>query len=172
MKENIKNYKFCKLTKKICIEKGEKILELLKTIPNSNYKLEDLFLEKKGERILYGKWEHSLVVLDDENVVGVLIGYEREKESEGVYIDNCFYVNEIAVSKKYKGQEIGKSLLEMFIQNVKKYNYLDGELKIRIQTTNSEDNKKVIELYKKVGFKERGIKKYPLKEDIILEIIK
>lgn len=172
MKENIKNYKFCKLTKKICIEKGEKILELLKTIPNSNYKLEDLFLEKKGERILYGKWEHSLVVLDDENVVGVLIGYEREKESEGVYIDNCFYVNEIAVSKKYKGQEIGKSLLEMFIQKVKKYNYLDGELKIRIQTTNSEDNKKVIELYKKVGFKEKGIKKYPLKEDIILEIIK
>lgn len=168
----INNYKCCKLTKKICIEKGEKILELLKTIPNSNYKLEDLFSEKKGERVLYGKWEHSLIVLDDENVVGVLIGYEREKESEGVYIDNCFYVNEIAVSKKYKGQEIGKFLLEMFIQNVKKYNYLDGELKIRIQTTNSEDNKKVIELYKKVGFKERGIKKYPLKEDIILEIIK
>ena len=169
MKKNIKIYT---LNKKIYMEKGEKILDLLGTISNSNYKLEDLFLEKKGERILYGKWEHSLILLKENEVVGILIGYERVKESEGLYLENCYYINEIAVSKKYKGQGLGKWLLEMFIERAKEFKYLDGEIKVRIQTTNSIENEKVINLYESVGFKKVGIKKYPQKEDIVMEIEK
>ena len=99
------------------------------------------------------------MVLDGQRVIGVLIAYERAREESGLYNENCFYINEVAVLSEYKGQNIGKSLLKIFIENVERYNYLDGELKIRIQTTNSDKNKKVIELYKSVGFKKKENKK-------------
>lgn len=169
MKEN---YKVRILSKELCKEKIEEILMLLRTIPNSNYREEDIIGETKGNRILYGKWEHSLILLKENEVVGILIGYERAKESEGLYLENCYYINEIAVSKKYKGQGLGKWLLEMFIERAKEFKYLDGEIKIRIQTTNSIENEKVINLYESVGFKKVGIKKYPQKEDIVMEIEK
>lgn len=165
-------YNICLLSKELCIKKIDEIVNLLKLIPNSNYTKKDILAEKKGDRVLYGKWEHSLILMDRDKIIGVLIGYEREKENNELYVDNCFYINEIAVSRKYKGKGLGKYILKYFIENVKEYKYLKGEIKIRIQTTNSEQNKRVIELYEEVGFKKIGIKKYPLKEDIILEIIK
>lgn len=168
----LENFKVEQLSKKVCLERRDELLELLKTIPNSHYKIDDIVAEKKGDRVLYGKWEYSLIVLDKENIVGVLIAYERKKEEEGIYQENCFYINEIVVSKKYKGQGIGKALLEIFIEKTEEYKYLDGKVKIRIQTTNSEENKKVIELYERVGFRKVGIKKYQLKEDVVLEINK
>lgn len=170
--KKIDTYKVVRLNKELCEKKLEEILNLLKLIPESNYKKEDILSEKKGERVLLGKWEYSLLVLDREKVIGVLIAYERAREENGLYNENCFYINEVAVLSEYKGQKIGKSLLKIFIENVEKYNYLDGELKIRIQTTNSDKNKKVIDLYKSVGFKKIGIKTYPSKEDIVLEIKK
>lgn len=169
MKENC-NIKL--LTKEFCLKNIEKILEIIKLIPDVEYKKEDILAEKKGDRILYGKWEHSLVLLDEKNVVGVLIAYEREKEKDGLYNEPCFYINEVAISRKYKGKGLGKTLLQFFIEKTNKYSYLNGNIRIRIQTTNSEKNKKVIELYKEVGFKKIGLKHYPLKEDIVLEIIK
>lgn len=165
-------YNICLLSKELCIEKIDEIVNLLKLIPNSNYTRDAILAEKKGERVLYGKWEHSLILMDRDEIVGILIGYEREKEENNLYRDNCFYINEIAISRKYKGKELGKHLLNYFIESVKEYKYLKGEIKIRIQTTNSKENRKVIELYRSVGFKKIGIKKYPLKEDIVLEIIK
>lgn len=167
-------YNICLLSKGLCTEKIDEIVNLLKLIPNSNYTRDDILAEKKGDRVLYGKWEHSLILMNRDEIVGILIGYEREKEEKenNLYGDNCFYINEIAVSRKYKGKELGKYLLSYFIESVKEYKYLKGEIKIRIQTTNSEENRKVIELYRSVGFKKIGIKKYPLKEDIVFEIIK
>lgn len=166
------NYKIEVLSKRICESNIEKILDMLKLIPNSNYKREDILAENKEERVLYGKWEYSLVILNDKDIVGILIGYEREKEKSELYRENCFYINEIAISKKYKGQGLGKMLLETFIERVKKFKYLSGKIKIRIQTTNSIENRKVISLYESVGFKKIGVKQYPNKEDVVMEIEK
>lgn len=63
-------------------------------------------------------------------------------------------------------------LLETFIERVKKFKYLSGKIKIRIQTTNSIENRKVISLYESVGFKKIGVKQYPNKEDVVMEIEK
>ena len=76
------NYKIEVLSKKFCESNIEKILDILKLIPNSNYKREDILAENKEERVLYGKWEYSLVILNDKDIVGILIGYEREKEKD------------------------------------------------------------------------------------------
>ena len=148
------NYKIEVLSKKFCESNIEKILDILKLIPNSNYKREDILAENKEERVLYGKWEYSLVILNDKDIVGILIGYEREKE------------------KSELGQGLEKMLLETFIERVKKFKYLSGKIKIRIQTTNSIENRKVISLYESVGFKKIGVKQYPNKEDIVMEIEK
>lgn len=172
MERGIKSYQIVKLDKKLCAENIEDILDLLREIPDSDYEIEDILIEKKRERILYGKWEYSLAVLDNKKIIGILIGYEREKEKSGIYSNNCFYINEVAVSKKYRGQELGKSLLKLFIEQITEYKYLTGNLIIRIQTKNSLDNKKVIELYQSIGVKKIGIKRYQNKEDIVLEIKK
>lgn len=49
------NYKIEVLSKRICESNIEKILDILKLIPNSNYKREDILAENKEERVLYGK---------------------------------------------------------------------------------------------------------------------
>lgn len=170
MKRVLQGFEIHKLTKELCLNKKEEILGLLKLIPNSHYKIEDIMADKKGERYFYGKWEYSLILMKGEEVVGVVIGYERARENEGSYNENCFYINEIAISQRYRGRGLGREFLKYFIESLGKYKYLDGEVKIRIQTEKSETNKKVIELYKSVGFKEVGIKEYPLKKDIIMEI--
>ena len=60
----------------------------------------------------------------------------------------------------------------LFDKEPKKFKYLSGKIKIRIQITNSIENRKVISLYESVGFKKIGVKQYPNKEDIVLEIEK
>lgn len=170
MLKKIGEYQLKILDKSLMERKKDEILELLKLIPNSHYTLEDILGEKKGERVLYGKWEYSLVLLDKERVVGVLIGYEREKEESKLYSENCFYINEVAISRELKGKGLGRSLLRYFIDNLKCYKYLDGDFIIRIQTTNRVENIKVIELYEELGFEKVGTKDYPTKQDLILEI--
>lgn len=172
MERILQEFEVYKLTRELCLEKKEEILKLLNLIPNSHYKIEDIIADKKGERYLYGKWEYSLLLLKEQEVVGVIIGYERAKENEGIYSENCFYINEVAISQKYRGKNLGKELLKYFLHKIRNYKFLNGKLRVRIQTEKSEKNSKVINLYKSIGFKEIGIKEYPLKRDIVMEIEK
>lgn len=153
-----------RLDKEIAIRYSLDILNLLKLIPKSKYKLEDIVSDVKKDRIMYGKWDYSLIAIKEQRLVGVLIGYERKKD--GVYLENCFYINEIAVCIHKIG--LGKKLIEMFLEN-SKYFYLDGDLKFRIQTEDSYENRKVIKLYHSIGFVNVGKKVYKEKTDLILE---
>lgn len=159
------------LEKEVCKKYSYEILSLLKNIPFTNYKLEDFINDTKRNKILYGKWEYSLVAFKKEKLVGILIGYEKEKDYKE-YPKNCFYINEISISSDVQGKWLGKFLLNYFIKKTEIFHYLEGNPIIRIQTTNKKENEKVISLYKKIGFKEVGIKKYPLKDDLILELKK
>ena len=81
-------------------------MDILKLIPKFLIIREKIILaENKEERVLYGKWEYSLVILNDKDIVGILIGYEREKEKSELYRENCFYINEIAISKNIKDKD-------------------------------------------------------------------
>ena len=162
-----KDFEIISLTREIAAKYTEEILELIGKIPGSHYILEDVLAENKGERVMYGKWEHSLIAFEKDRVVGVLIGYERKREKEGIYSVNSLYINEIAVS--HHGTGLGKYMLRLFVRRAQ-YLYLNGEVVIRIQTEKSEKNKKVIALYKKVGFKEIGVKSYQTKDDLVMEI--
>ena len=167
MVEKFKEFEICSLTREIAAKYAEEILALIGKIPGSHYRLEDILAENKGDRVMYGKWEHSLIALAKGRIVGVLIGYERKKEKEGIYSINSLYINEIAVS--HHGAGLGEYMLRLFVQKAQ-YLHLDGDVVVRIQTEKSEKNRKVIDLYKKVGFKEIGVKSYQTKDDLVMEI--
>lgn len=167
--DKFKDFTICIMDKKICRIHIDEILELLKRIPGSAYRAEDILSENKNERFMYGKWEHSFIAFEKDKVAGVLIAYERKGEKEGIYDKNSIYINEIAVSSH--GTGLGEHMLKTFVRRAH-YIYLGGEIIIRIQTEKSKRNEKVVQLYKKVGFCEVGIKSYIVKEDFIMEIKK
>ena len=63
----------------------------------------------------------------------------------------------IAIKKEYRGNGLGKVLLNMIINESKDYGYKFIELEVR------EDNKRAIHLYEKIGFKKFNMIKNGLK---------
>lgn len=168
--ENYKGFSVCALDKTTAEKYKKEILVLLNLIPNSNYKEEDITAEKKGERILYNKWEHSIIIFKNNMPVGVLISYEREKEDDNLYPENCLYINEIAVSEKYQSFGLGKQMIEYVLKNTKNFITLKGKVVFKVQTEDSSANEKVINFYKHLGFTQKGRKEYPCKYDLVMEL--
>ena len=170
--ENYKNFTLYKLDKNCAKKYQDKIVSLLRMIPKTSYKSEDILAERKGERVFHSKWEHSLILFDKDIPIGVLIAYEREKENNDLYPENSLYINEIAVSEKYQGYGIGKYLMGYFLKHNQKFFSFQNSDKIifKIQTEDSIENLKVINFYKSFGFKERGRKKYSEKYDLVMEL--
>ena len=127
-----------------------------------HYSEREILAESKGARKFYGKWEHSLVVLDQETPIAVIIGYEREAEKNEQYPENTLYISELAVHQDYQRRGIGRRLLRNFLDyNIEKgFIYLGGDLNFSIQTKSAEWNEYVQNLYKSFGFKERATKQY------------
>jgi len=127
-----------------------------------HYSEREILAESKGERRFYGKWEHSLLVLDQETPVAVIIGYEREAEKNEQYPENTLYISELAVRQDYQRRGIGRRLLRIFLDyNTEKgFIYLEGEPNFSIQANCAPWNEYVQNLYKSSGFKERATKQY------------
>lgn len=73
-------------------------------------------------------------------------------------------INNIAVKKEHRGKGFGKMLMNALIEDAKKQNIKAMTLEVRVT------NKSAIALYKKLGFKEAGIRKnyYSDKEDALI----
>lgn len=73
-------------------------------------------------------------------------------------------INNIAVKKEHRGKGFGKMLMNALIEEAKKQNIKAMTLEVRVT------NKSAIALYKKLGFKESGIRKnyYSDKEDALI----
>lgn len=73
-------------------------------------------------------------------------------------------INNIAVKKEYRGKGYGKMLMNALIEDAKKQNIKAMTLEVRVT------NKSAIALYKKLGFKEAGIRKkyYSDNEDALI----
>lgn len=159
-----------RLDKETAEKYSNEILYLLKNIPDSEYNISHVTAENKGNRILYGKWEHSLIIFYKNKPVGILIGYERKKEENSLYPENCFYINEISIDKDFQKYGLGSYLMKYFLNDVREYKYLKGKRIFKVQTTDSIENIKVINFYKKFGFLVVGRKKYPFKYDLVMEL--
>lgn len=73
-------------------------------------------------------------------------------------------INNIAVKKEFRGEGFGKMLMNALIEDAKSQNIKAMTLEVRVT------NESAIALYKKLGFKEAGIRKnyYSDKEDALI----
>lgn len=152
------------LSRELADQYADAICNALDQIPlTEKHTKEKLLADKKGERILHAKWEHSLIAFDkNSNFAGIIIGYERSSEENDQYPSNSIYLNDIAVSKNFQRKGLGKFLIKEWIRFNKEVGYkeLDGSIRFSVQTNKEEWNTHVQQLYKSVGFRKNAEKKY------------
>lgn len=129
---------------------------------------EALLADTKGERKLHNKWHHSIIALDESGkYAGVVVGYEREAESNEQYPNNCIYLNSIAVSGDFQKQGLGNKLVELWLAYNREIGFmsLDGLLEFAVQTNSAEWNRHVQNLYERNGFEKMASKEYDNRTD-------
>lgn len=166
----IGEYAVCLLDKDTMSAHVDTIALLTDQIPMVSYTKEDMLAESKPGREFHGKWEHSLVVFDQEKPIAIIIGYEREKEDNDQYSENSIYISELAVDKNYFRQGIAKKLVKLFLDFNTSFLYLDGKLTFSIQTNSADWNQHVVKLYKSFGFEQVSTKKYDNRTDVVLNL--
>jgi len=164
----IGKYAIYQLDKETMSAHVDTIAILADQIPMVSYTKEDMLAESKPGREFHGKWEHSLVVFDQDKPIAIIIGYEREKEDNNQYPENSIYISELAVDKNYLRQGIAKKLLKLFLDFNTSLLCLDGKLSFSVQTNSADWNRHVIELYKSFGFKQTAQKQYDNRTDVVL----
>ncbi len=121
---------------------------------------------------MYNKWDHSLIIIDGDEPVAFIMGYERTAEGNDQYPANTLYISELAVAADKQQQGIGSSLLRAFFEHNNQVGFrtLAGELNYSIQTNSADWNEHVIALYKSFGFTQRSTKPYPNRTDVVLGV--
>lgn len=128
---------------------------------------EYLLMEKKGDRELHEKWEHSLIMLDGDKFVGIAIGYEREAENNNEYPYPSIYMNDLAVAKDYQRMGLGNKLVQTWLDKNRKIGFLDldGKIRFSTQTNSAKWNSHVQKIYESFGFRKTAEKKYDNRVD-------
>jgi len=173
----IRGYEIFTLTPDLVEKYGNDICKSLDQIPRVDpHTKEQLLQAKSGDRVLYKKWDHSFLLLDEENFVGVIMGYERKSENNDQYPYNSIYLSDFAVAKEYQRKGIGKFLVKIWLDKNRIIGFLklDGHLRFSVQTNLADWNEHVKKLYESFGFKKTSEKKYDNRTDNIyfLEVFK
>ena len=126
--------KIMHLSKKMTFENINRLMEIDKIILDEPWMADNFLMELKG------KWEHSLVALENANIVGFAICSMKGEN---------LHIHRIAVSPKYQRRGIGTSLIEHLFTNCKY-----GVKYITIKT--KKDNINAQRFYERHGFKRIG----------------
>jgi GNAT superfamily N-acetyltransferase len=166
---SFKQFKIYLLTKALATEYSDEITKSLDQIPLVGKHIkENLLSDFKGEKMLHGKWQHSLIAVDDNEIfAGVVIGSEREKENNIWYSKNSIYINDFAVSPKFQKLGLGKFLIKAWVAYNKSVGFveLQEELRFTVQTNSAEWNNHVHKIYESTGFKKFATKPYDNRVD-------
>jgi ribosomal protein S18 acetylase RimI-like enzyme len=162
--------KITQLTKDLALKHQEEILNLWDLIPGRKHSLQEITADTTNSgREMIGKWDHSLIAFDENQVVGFLFAQERKAENNDYYPHNCFYLKSMAVDQNQQGKGVGSKLIKNFLENCHKgYKYLSGPVIIKTQTNSANWNQAVINFYQKNGFEVVGSKEYADKKDVVL----
>lgn len=170
-KESIgKNFQAIPFTPDLAEKYHVEICDALDQIPEVEpHTLEQLLMEHKGDRIFHKKWEHSFILLDGDQFVGIAIGYEREAEDNDQYPQPSIYMNDLAISENYQQQGLGKLLIKLWLEKNTETGFLelDGRLRFSVQTNSAEWNSHVQRLYESFGFIKIAEKEYDNRTDNI-----
>lgn len=147
------------------------LVNLAHQIPETNLSAETILADKKETRLFHGKWQRSLALMDGEILAGYMMGYERAGEANSQYPTPTIYIAELAVDLNYRGQGLGKKLIQAFLDHNSKVGMLvfpETPINFSLQTNSAEFNKSVRDLYAKFGFKLRTTKVYPNRVDVVM----
>lgn len=173
-KNKVVDYSIVPLTFSFASKHAEKLAEILDQIPQVSYGKDDILAESKdeGKRIFHGKWDHSFVAVRNDQPIGLIIGYEREAESNDQYPTSTIYISELGVDPNFQRQGVARELIQTFLRENQKIGmiYLDGGVNFSIQTNSAEWNEHVRNLYKSFGFNQRATKNYDNRTDVILSL--
>ncbi|MBP7837626.1 hypothetical protein KA021_02925, partial [Candidatus Saccharibacteria bacterium] len=64
------------LSRELASQHIDGLTALANQIPSVSYQPHDLLAEQKEVRQLYNKWDHSLILLEDDRPIGFIMGYE------------------------------------------------------------------------------------------------
>lgn len=103
-------------------------------------------IEKYVQKIL--KLGHCLISFDNKKIVGILIYYDNDIET------NTAFLSLVSVDKEYRNQGIASKMINHLIKNMENVDYIKY-----IDVPTHITNETAIILYKKFGFKFTGIKK-------------
>ena len=150
------------ITRKNTKEEYNQLLDFLKSID------QDFFppfsqRERTLEELLdyYYQTGPIIYLLDDNQVSGMVAYYEHRKEYD------CAYITNISILKEYRGQKLGKQLMDLCLNDLKSKNV--ERVVISTWSTNEIANN----FYQKVGFTVFNInknKKGPGVDELELEM--
>ena len=115
------------------------------------YQKVDIAMPKETFEILVFK--KQLIVAEDENhqILGIVSFEEKQKQAIHLVKRNIIYIHVIAIDEKYRGQGIGRQLLD-FMKKMAKDKHYDGlELSVNVH------NQKAKSMYENYGFEEKSI---------------
>lgn len=150
------------ISKDMALRRHEEILSIINLIPYIHSSMNDLFEERNP---YYSKWEHSIGVFNlNDEIVGVLLAYYRKKDN--LHDFDSLYIHRFAVKKEFQKRGIGTKVITYFLKtNFDSNGSLDY---ISIQTNKELQNQHVINFYRKIGFEDKYLIKYPDKLDILM----
>ncbi len=172
---NFSEFSVYQLTPELAAQYSAEICTALDQIPMvDTHTKEKLLAATKGDRVLYGKWQHSLIALDQSNNFGgLIVGYERKSEGNHQYPQNTMYLNDFAVAAEHQKKGLGKFLVQAWLEfnSEKGLSELGGELHFSVQTNGAEWNSHVQKLYESFGFKKIAEKEYDNRTDNIYALV-
>ena len=152
----INNFPVFLLDKEAAQKYQQQITDIWNLIPLSNHGIEDILKEESGGKPYIGKWQHSLVVLseDEKDVVAFIVGYERQAEDNEQYPKDSLHLKSISVSTDYQKQGVGRKLVDIWLDYNQKLGYQDlgGDFIFSVQTNSADWNEHVQKFYESFGF--------------------
>lgn len=159
------------LTKDLARKHADQLAQLADQIPLVDYSEAEIMADGKPEREYHGKWKRSLIILDGDNVVGFIMGYERDGDGTDKYPQPSIYISELAVNPDYQNQGLGRHLVAQFIKHnteIGMEQFPDTPTNFSIQTNSADFNSHVRKLYESFGFKTRAHKQYDNRKDVVM----
>ena len=121
------------LNKKMALENINRLIEIDRIILDDPWTEDNFLMELKG------KWEYSLVALENTNIVGFVICSVKGEN---------LHIHRLVVAPKYQKRGIGAALLEHLFTNSDRLKYIT--VKTRKCNTNAQ------KFYERWGFKRIG----------------
>lgn len=157
------------LDKSLAEKYKEDITPIWNLIPLSNHLPDDILEESSGSRQYYGKWSHSLIVIEPstDRVIAFIVGYEREAEENNEYPKDSLHLKSLSVDSNYQNRGIGKKLVKLWLDFNRKQGFLhlSGNIVFSTQTNSADWNNYVQKFYESFGFEKTATKSYDNKVD-------